>query len=322
MSPMLGIRLASTDHWGCLGHRAQRREGRDRHRLLHRYNADRRSTSTTSATAPTRSTSRPTPRAARCPDHAGHPLHDHRLHRDHRAPHRAAHAASGLVVDQHGEAADRPQPRRAGDRCLRRVQRGGQSGRLAARARPRSCSPTRRRGQSTSGSTRGPGRTWSRLTPRASPGATNPQAFGPWATPVGHPRVRAVRPQVVQAGRIARAELPVQRDDHGDERDGHGEHRHRARHEGQVQVATAPPRSASTRSPSASRSASAATGSASSTRATRRSPGLRDPRSSRSRGGCSSAAPPSAPRRSVSAGQAGHVRAGGARAPPAAAPPR
>ena len=83
-------------------------------------------------------------------------VHDHGVHGHHVAADRAADAQARLVRDQHGPAADRPQPRRAGDRCLRRRSTWPRTRTGRCRARPRRCSPIRRRGRSACRSTRAP----------------------------------------------------------------------------------------------------------------------------------------------------------------------
>ena len=151
------------------------------------------------------------------------------------------------------------------------------------RARPRSCSPTRRRGPSTCGSTRGRAPMWSRLAPRASPGRRNPQAFSPWATPAA---IRAFAPFDLKSFRWTDSRGPSYRFNATitETSATGGEHRHRAREEGQVQVLRhrEDPQSRVLQALPAQHAASG--GSASSTRATRRWPaGSRSGRS-RSRG--------------------------------------
>ena len=152
-----------------------------------------------------------------------------------RPPRSRADAAAELVVIQHGQAADRPQPRRAGDRRLRGAQRGGQPGRVAAghahAAVPRRDDEDRRRAARP-----GTGHLCVAARAKGFTGSTNPQAFSPWATPVGLPRLRPVRPQVVPLDRQPRAELPLHATIMETSATGQGEHRHRARDEGQVPV--------------------------------------------------------------------------------------
>ena len=201
MNPMLVVTGRRRRPLRRLGHRSERRDGRDRLGLLDRSASSTKyvdyvgngvytvilTTYTRELRAPTGADASP----SRSPPPPPSP----------RPPPRAD-AAAELVGVQHGQAADRPQPRRAGDRCLRGLNVApNPDGSLPG-------TPTQLFPDATTRTVdvrldKGPGTYVVAARAKGFTGSTNPQAFSPWATPVGHPRVRPVRPQVVHVDRLA-----------------------------------------------------------------------------------------------------------------------
>ena len=192
MNPMLGV--SSPPPPTTAASRSPARTARRSRRDLACFGPahGRRSPSTTSATASTRSRSRPTARQLRqrADQHADPPLHHHRVHRHHAPPHRALTRKPGSFVTNTVKLPIDLNPGALATDAFVARQRGAPTRTGRCRARPRSCSPIRRRGPSTCRSTRARARTWSRLGPRASPGR-NGQFFSPWATPAA---IRAFAP--------------------------------------------------------------------------------------------------------------------------------